>query len=49
MALYLSKSKTYKKRTVLLNEVDSTIAGMSLDDKLTYVGENLTALFTVDR
>ncbi|MDB5352152.1 MAG: Cytochrome c [Planctomycetota bacterium] len=39
VALYLSKSKTYKKRTVLLSEVDSTIREMSLDDKLTYVGE----------
>ncbi len=37
--LYLSKSKTYRKRTVLLSEVDSTVAGMSTDDKLMYVGE----------
>ncbi len=37
--LYLGKSKTYKRRTVLLSEVDKTVAEMSLDDKLTYVGE----------
>ena len=39
VALYLSKAKTYKKRTVLLSEVDRTIAGMSQDEKLSYVGE----------
>ena len=37
--LYLGKSKTYRKRTVLLSEVESTIAGMTLDEKLLYVGE----------
>ena len=38
-SLYLGKAKVYKKRTVLLSEVESTVAGMSTDEKLAYVGE----------
>ncbi len=37
--LYLSKAKVYNKRTVLLSEIDSTITGMTQDEKLAYVGE----------
>ena len=37
--LYLGKAKVYKKRTVLLSEVESTVAGMTTDEKLAYVGE----------
>jgi cbb3-type cytochrome oxidase cytochrome c subunit len=37
--LYLSKSKTYNGRTVLLSEVDSTVAAMGHQEKLLYVGE----------
>ena len=37
--LYLSKAKVYKKRTILLSEVDSTVAAMSQDEKLMYLGE----------
>jgi cbb3-type cytochrome oxidase cytochrome c subunit len=37
--LYLSKSKSYKKKTLLLAEVDSTVAAMGREEKLMYVGE----------
>ncbi len=37
--LYLTKSKVYNKRTVLLSEIDSVVAQMSPDEKLMYVGE----------
>jgi cbb3-type cytochrome oxidase cytochrome c subunit len=37
--LYISKSKVYNERTILLSEVDSTVASLSLDEKLMYLGE----------
>jgi cbb3-type cytochrome oxidase cytochrome c subunit len=37
--LYLDKSRTPRMRTVLLSEVDSTVAGMSRDEKLMYLGQ----------
>jgi cbb3-type cytochrome oxidase cytochrome c subunit len=37
--LYISKAKTYNSKPILLSEVDSTVAGMSRDEKLMYVGE----------
>ena len=38
--LYISKAKTYKKKSVLLSEVKGLVAkGMSTDEKLMYVGE----------
>jgi cytochrome c2 len=37
--LYLSKSKVYNERTILLSEVDSVVAQMSQEEKLKYVGE----------
>jgi cbb3-type cytochrome oxidase cytochrome c subunit len=37
--LYLGKSKTYKGRTVLLAEVDSTVEAMEPADRLMYLGE----------
>jgi cytochrome c551/c552 len=39
VSLYLSKSKVYKERTILLSEVDSIVAQMGRDEKLMYVGE----------
>jgi cbb3-type cytochrome oxidase cytochrome c subunit/peptidoglycan hydrolase CwlO-like protein len=37
--LYLSKAKVYKKQTILLSQIDSTVAAMSQDEKLMYLGE----------
>lgn len=39
VSLYLAKSKTYNRRTLLLSEVDSVVAQMSQDEKLMYLGE----------
>jgi cbb3-type cytochrome oxidase cytochrome c subunit len=37
--LYITKAKAYKSKPVLLSEVDSTVASLSRDDKLMYLGE----------
>ena len=39
VTLYINKAKAYKSKPVLLSEVDATVAGLSRDDKLMYLGE----------